>query len=69
MPAKARELMRTAQQLGFVLARQKGSHARWVHVDGRATAIPVHPSTEIGGWLHKILKELSISEEEFRSLR
>ncbi len=70
MPAKAKELMRAAQALGFVLARQKGSHARWRRRDGRATTIPVHPSTEIGGWLyHKILGELGITEEEFRKLR
>ena len=70
MPAKAKELMRAADKLGFVLARQKGSHARWLHADGRATTIPVHPSTEIGGWLyHKILRELGTSEEEFRKIR
>lgn len=70
MPAKAKELMRAAEKLGFAKTRQKGSHARWVHRDGRATTIPVHPSSEIGGWLfRKILKELAISEEEFRDLR
>ena len=70
MPAKAKELMRVAERSGFKLARQKGSHARWLHPDGRATTIPVHPGTEIGGWLyHKILKQMGISEEEFRKLR
>ncbi|MCX6901972.1 MAG: type II toxin-antitoxin system HicA family toxin [Verrucomicrobia bacterium] len=70
MPAKAKELMRAAEQLGFVRRRQKGSHARWVHPDGRATTIPIHPSAEIGGWLfHKLLKELHITEQEFRLLR
>jgi predicted RNA binding protein YcfA (HicA-like mRNA interferase family) len=70
MPAKAKELMRAAERSGFQLARQKGSHARWIHPDGRSTTIPVHPSTEIGGWLyHKILKQMGISEEEFRKLR
>jgi predicted RNA binding protein YcfA (HicA-like mRNA interferase family) len=70
MPAKAKELMRAAERSGFILARQKGSHARWIHPDGRTTTIPVHPSTEIGGWLyHKILKQMGITEEEFRKLR
>ena len=70
MPAKAKEFMRAAQKLGFSFKRQKGSHAHWVHPDGRKTTIPIHPSTEIGGWLyHKILKELEISEEEFRTLK
>jgi predicted RNA binding protein YcfA (HicA-like mRNA interferase family) len=52
-----------------VKTRQKGGHARWKHPDGRATTIPVHPSTEIGGWLfHEILSHLGVSEEEFRRL-
>jgi len=70
MPAKAKELARAAGKLGFVQTRQKGSHARWQHPDGRATTIPVHRGAEIGGWLyHKILGELGVTEEEFRELR
>jgi predicted RNA binding protein YcfA (HicA-like mRNA interferase family) len=70
MPAKARELMRAADKLGFLRVRQKGSHARWKHPDGRATTIPVHPGTEIGGWLfHQILREMDITEQQFRDLR
>jgi hypothetical protein len=49
---------------------QKGSPARWQHSDGRATTIPVHPGTEIGGWLYReMLKQRGITEEEFRKLR
>jgi predicted RNA binding protein YcfA (HicA-like mRNA interferase family) len=70
MPIKAKELMRVAEKLGFVKRRHKGSHARWIHPDGRATTIPVHPSEEIGGWLyHKLLKEMRITEEDIRQLR
>jgi predicted RNA binding protein YcfA (HicA-like mRNA interferase family) len=70
MPAKAKELVRAAEKLGFIRTRQKGSHARYNHADGRATTIPVHQSAEIGGWLyHKILRELGITEEQFRQLR
>ena len=69
MPARAGDLERVAKRLGFVKARQRGSHARWKHPDGRSTTIPVHPSVEIGGWLyHEILKQLGISEEEFHRL-
>lgn len=49
MPAKAKEIVRVAQKLGFNKARQKGSHARWKHPDGRATTIPIHGNQEIGG--------------------
>ncbi|MBD2482751.1 type II toxin-antitoxin system HicA family toxin [Planktothrix sp. FACHB-1365] len=48
----------------------KGSHARWQHPDGRATTIPIHGNTEIGGWLlSQILKQMGISEAEFNQLR
>jgi predicted RNA binding protein YcfA (HicA-like mRNA interferase family) len=69
MPAKAKDLERVAKKLGFQKTRQKGSHARWKHPDGRATIIPVHSNSEIGGWLfYEILKQLGISEEDFRKL-
>ncbi|MFB2968242.1 type II toxin-antitoxin system HicA family toxin [Aerosakkonema sp. BLCC-F183] len=52
--------------MGFVKVRQKGSHARWQHPDGRSTTIPIHGNSEIGSWLfYEILKQLGISEEEF----
>ena len=67
MPAKASELTKAAKKLGFVKVRQKGSHARWRHQDGRATTIPIHGNTDIGGWLfYEILEQLGITEEEFK---
>jgi predicted RNA binding protein YcfA (HicA-like mRNA interferase family) len=70
MPAKAKEIERVARLLGFEKARQKGSHARWKHPDGRATTIPIHGNAEIGSWLfQEILKQLGIDEEEFNKLR
>ena len=70
MPAKARELQRVAQRLGFVLSRQQGSHQRWKRPDGRRTTIPLHGDTELGDRLyHAILKQLGITEEEFRRLK
>ncbi len=51
MPAKASELKRVARKLGFEKIRQKGSHARWQHGDGRAATIPIHSNAEIGSWL------------------
>ncbi len=70
MPARAKEIERVARKLGFEKVRQKGSHARWKHPDGRATTIPIHRNAEIGSWLFKeILKQLGITEEEFNQLR
>jgi predicted RNA binding protein YcfA (HicA-like mRNA interferase family) len=70
MPARAGDLERVARLLGFIRARQRGSHARWKHPDGRATTIPVHSSVEIGGWLFdEVLKQPGISEQEFERLK
>jgi predicted RNA binding protein YcfA (HicA-like mRNA interferase family) len=70
MPARAKEIERVARKLGFEKARQKGSHARWKHPDGRATTIPIHGNAEIGSWLfQEILRQLGITEEEFNQLR
>lgn len=69
MPARGKDLEKVAQKLGFEKARQKGSHARWKHPDGRATTIPIHGKSEIGSWLfYEILKQLGITEEEFEQL-
>lgn len=69
MPVKARELEKAAKKLGFSKARQRGSHARWKHPDGRATTIPTHGNTEIKGWLYyEILDQLGITEEQFYNL-
>ena len=70
MPAKARELEKVAKKLGFKKARQKASHARWKHLDGRATTIPTHGKAEIGDWLFKeILRQLEITEDDFNRIR
>lgn len=69
MPARAKDLQKVAKKLGFQVVRQKGSHARWKHPDGRATTIPVHGNSDIGSWLfHEILKQLGITEEIFKEL-
>jgi predicted RNA binding protein YcfA (HicA-like mRNA interferase family) len=43
--------------LGFQAIRQKGSHIRFVHPDGRKTTVPDHGSTDVPyGLLVKIIK-------------
>lgn len=70
MAAKARDLEKVARKLGFRKVRQKGSHARWKHEDGRSTTIPIHGNAEIGSWLfYEILNQLGISEDEFHELK
>ncbi len=61
------ELIKVVGKMGFKYTRQKGSHSRFVHTDGRKTTIPIHKGEDIDrGLLIKIIKkDLQISVEEF----
>lgn len=67
---KARELVKIVLKLGFVFRDQSGSHAVYIHPDGRRTTIPIHPTQTIGtGLLTKIIKkDLQISKDKFINL-
>ena len=67
---KARELVKVVLKLGFTFRDQSGSHAIYIHPDGRRTTIPVHPTQVIGiGLLTKIIKkDLQVSRDEFVKL-
>ena len=68
--ARADEFRRAATKLGFLKARQTGSHERWRHQDGRATTIPIHGGRQIGPPLfYRILNQLGIDKTEFDQLR
>ncbi|MDD5162928.1 MAG: type II toxin-antitoxin system HicA family toxin [Candidatus ainarchaeum sp.] len=63
----AREVVKVSSRLGFVFARQKGSHIILKHNDGRLLVIPNHEKLKIGTLL-QIIKALGISREEFEKL-
>ena len=67
---KAKEVVKVALKLGFIFRSQKGSHAVYIHPDGRRTTIPTHPTQTLGiGLLTKIIKkDLEITPEEFLEL-
>ncbi|OGM76903.1 hypothetical protein A2210_00030 [Candidatus Woesebacteria bacterium RIFOXYA1_FULL_40_18] len=67
---KSRGLIKVVSSLGFRLRAQSGSHAVYIHPDGRKTTIPIHPKQNIGiGLLTKIIKrDLKISKEKFIKL-
>nr|WP_016866968.1 type II toxin-antitoxin system HicA family toxin [Fischerella sp. FACHB-380] len=57
------------EKVNFQVVRQKGSHVRMQHEDGRVVTIPVHSGKTIGkGLLLKILRDAEITKEEFISL-
>ena len=52
-----RDLIDRVKKLGFVNVRQKGSHVRFVHPDGRKTTIPDHGKKSVPiGLLSKIIR-------------
>ena len=63
----AREVIRLAEAQGFRKIRQKGSHARYAHPDGRSTVIPIHAGETIGpGLLLQILSDIGIDPADIR---
>ena len=44
---KAREVVSILENLGFVEVRQRGSHKRFRHEDGRTTTVPIHKGRDI----------------------
>ncbi len=60
-PISSRKLIKILNKEGFVAVRQKGSHLRLVHLDGRKTSVPVHSGEKIGkGLLAKILRDTNL---------
>ncbi len=63
-PLRAREIVRKLERAGFALRRQSGSHARYIHPDGRGVSIPEgagHPKafSSASAWASQ--KPMSIS--------
>jgi predicted RNA binding protein YcfA (HicA-like mRNA interferase family) len=61
-----RKVVRALQGLGFLAVRQRGSHVRFVHADGRSTTVPRHSKEPIGPQLLKrIASSLGVDEAAF----
>ena len=67
-PLRAREIVRKLEGAGFVLRRQSGSHARYVHPDGRGATLPMHPGDVPTPVLRSILKQADLTEVEWEQL-
>ncbi len=71
LPAlQARQVAQVAESLGFVLDRQRGSHAVYYRAsDGRRVVIPMHPGKDLKpGTLRGIITDLGLTPEEFSEL-
>ena len=62
-----RDLIKRVTKLGFEKVRQKGSHIRFAHADGRKTTIPDHGSKDVPhGLLMKIVRyDLEMELKDF----
>ena len=60
-------LIRSVEKLGFMKVRQRGSHIRFAHRDGRKTTVPDHGHRDVPkGLLFKIVRhDLEMSIDEF----
>jgi predicted RNA binding protein YcfA (HicA-like mRNA interferase family) len=67
---QSKDLVRVAQKLGFVMDRQRGSHAVYYRDRDRArVVIPIHGGRDVPpGTLRDIIEDLGVTVDEFRAL-
>jgi len=59
-PLHSEDVLRALRHAGFEMIRQRGSHVRLKHPDGRVVTVPMHK--EIGrGLLRKIIRDAELS--------
>jgi len=70
MPSvSAKDLIKVLQRIGFCVVRQRGSHVRLKHEDGRVVTIPVHVGQDVSrGLLRKILRDAELSPHDLGKL-
>ena len=70
LPISGRKMCRILEKLGFQKVHQVGSHARYIHPDGRKTVVSLHGNEELSlGLLRDILRQIKISRKEYETLR
>jgi predicted RNA binding protein YcfA (HicA-like mRNA interferase family) len=65
---KPRQFSHVLERLGFVLDRQRGSHAIFRHADGRMVVVPMHPGNIPPGTLRGILTDIGLMGEDLKKL-
>jgi len=70
MPSvSAKDLIKVLQRIGFCVVRQRGSHVRLKHEDGRVVTVPVHVGQHVSrGLLRKILRDAELSPDDLGKL-
>ncbi|MCY4610866.1 MAG: type II toxin-antitoxin system HicA family toxin [Gammaproteobacteria bacterium] len=63
---KPREVIAILVGLGFEEVRQRGSHKRFRHPDGRVTTVPVHAGRDLSpALLRCIARDVGLTAREF----
>ena len=63
---KPNELVRIIEKHGFSKNRQSGSHAIFLHQNGRWTSVPIHRKTIGKGLLRKILRDTQLTVNDLK---
>jgi predicted RNA binding protein YcfA (HicA-like mRNA interferase family) len=70
LPISGRKMGKILVKLGFQKVHQVGSHARYIHPDGRKTVVSLHGNEELSiGLLRDILKQIKMCKEEYEKQR
>jgi len=60
-----RQVISILKRRGFALDRQSGSHAVFIHPDGRRTTVPIHGKRDLGkGILRQIMRDAELTFDD-----
>jgi predicted RNA binding protein YcfA (HicA-like mRNA interferase family) len=61
----SRQVISILKSRGFALDRQSGSHAVFIHPDGRRTTVPIHGKRDLGkGILRQVMRDAEHTFED-----
>ena len=61
----SRQVISILNKRGFALDRQSGSHAVFIHPDGRRTTVPIHGKRDLGkGILRQIMRDAELTFDD-----
>ena len=66
---RSAEVLAALRRAGFHEVRQRGSHIRLAHMDGRVVTVPSRGPYDVGrGLLRKILRDADLTPDQFLKL-
>ena len=68
IPISGRQMCKLVEKLGFQKVHHVGSHARYIHSDGRKITIAIHNKPIAPGTLNSISKQAQMDKDTFLKL-